>query len=251
MKLKINTQRGDLEYTFQVIYEGIKIMDKEIGKENLLLFKSLANKAGLKFGLMYGTLLGAIREHDFIAHDEDIDLFIMKEDIETFKNLLWDLVDAGFEIMRFDRRNSLCSISRKGEYIDIYIYRPLCEGVHEFNGDCVLSKFLTDLVEIPFQGETFLGAKDAEDFCLFEYGQNWRTPIAMKPYEMKWFQKKKSQLYWWLHYSLPSFLFRKYANNKAEDFLHQFNAKVDRYNKNVGKDVLNKIEENRYNLNFE
>lgn len=250
MKLKINTRRGVLEYKFQVIYEGVKMMDKKIGKENLLLFKRLADKTGLRFGLMYGTLLGAVREHDFIAHDEDIDLFILKEDIETFKDLLWDLCDAGFEIIRFDRRNSLCSIIRKGEYIDIYIFRELCEGVREFNGECTLAKYLTELREIPFQGDTFLGAAEAEDFCLFEYGKNWQTPIAMKPYDMGWYQKKKSQLYWFLHYNMPEFLFRKYVVKKALDQLKRFNIKVDKYNENVGKDVLKKILDTHYTLQY-
>lgn len=250
MKLQINTSRGILEYKFQVIYEGVKVMDKAIGKENLLIFKQLADKAGLKFGLAYGTLLGAIREHDFIAHDEDIDLFIMKEDIETFKDLLWDLREAGFEIIRFDRRNSLCSIIRKNEYMDIYIFKEFCDGVREFNGECILEKYLTDLTEITFQGETFLGATEAEDFCLFEYGENWKTPIVMKPYDMGWYQKKKSQLYWYLHYNLPEFIFRRYAIKKAIDQLKRFNAKVDRYNKNKGQAILHKIPDTHYELNY-
>ena len=114
MKQIINTERGVFQYNFQVIYEGVKVMNQEIGRDNLLIFKRLADKAGLRFSLAYGTLLGAIREHGFIPHDEDIDLAILQEDIETFKNLLWDLREEGFEVMRFDRRNSLCSIIRKG-----------------------------------------------------------------------------------------------------------------------------------------
>lgn len=250
MTLKINTQRGILKYKFQVIYEGVKIMDKKIARENLLLFKQLADKAGLKFGLMYGTLLGAIREHDFIAHDEDIDLFILKEDIEAFKNLLWDLREAGFEIMRFDRRNSLCSIIRKNEYIDIYIFRELCPGIREFNGECVLEQYLTDLSEITFQGEQFLAATDAADFCLFEYGANWQTPIVMKPYDRGWIQKKKAQLYWYLHFNLPEFLFRKYAIKKAEDQLRRFNAKVERFNQNQGTPLLHPLPNTHYELSY-
>ena len=248
MKQIINTERGVFQYNFQVIYEGVKVMNQEIGRENLLIFKRLADKAGLRFSLAYGTLLGAIREHGFIPHDEDIDLAILQEDIEIFKNLLWDLREEGFEVMRFDRRNSLCSIIRKGEYIDIYIFRKLCDGVREFNGEAILEKYLTDLEEIDFQGSKFLIAREAADFCLFEYGESWQTPIAMKPYDMAWYQKKLSQLFWWLHFNLPSSIFRIWMQRKGDKKINVFNLKVERYNNNKGKHIYDTIPKGRYLL---
>lgn len=248
MKQIINTERGVFQYNFQVIYEGVKVMNQEIGRDNLLIFKRLADKAGLRFSLAYGTLLGAIREHGFIPHDEDIDLAILQEDIETFKNLLWDLREEGFEVMRFDRRNSLCSIIRKGEYIDIYIFRKLCDGVREFNGEAILEKYLTDLEEIDFQGSKFFIAREAADFCLFEYGESWQTPIAMKPYDMAWYQKKLSQLFWWLHFNLPSSIFRIWMQRKGDKKINVFNLKVERYNNNKGKHIYDTIPKGRYLL---
>ena len=248
MKQIINTERGVFQYNFQVIYEGVKVMNQEIGRDNLLIFKRLADKAGLRFSLAYGTLLGAIREHGFIPHDEDIDLAILQEDIETFKNLLWDLREEGFEVMRFDRRNSLCSIIRKGEYIDIYIFRKLCDGVREFNGEAILEKYLTDVEEIDFQGSKFLIAREAADFCLFEYGESWQTPIAMKPYDMAWYQKKLSQLFWWLHLNLPSSIFRIWMQRKGDKKINVFNLKVERYNNNKGKHIYDTIPKGRYLL---
>ena len=248
MKQIINTERGVFQYNFQVIYEGVKVMNQEIGRDNLLIFKRLADKAGLRFSLAYGTLLGAIREHGFIPHDEDIDLAILQEDIETFKNLLWDLREEGFEVMRFDRRNSLCSIIRKGEYIDIYIFRKLCDGVREFNGEAILEKYLTDLEEIDFQGSKFLIAREAADFCLFEYGESWQTPIAMKPYDMAWYQKKLSQLFWRLHFNLPSSIFRIWMQRKGDKKINVFNLKVERYNNNKGKHIYDTIPKGRYLL---
>ena len=248
MKQIINTERGVFQYNFQVIYEGVKVMNQEIGRDNLLIFKRLADKAGLRFSLAYGTLLGAIREHGFIPHDEDIDLAILQADIETFTNLLWDLREEGFEVMRFDRRNSLCSIIRKGEYIDIYIFRKLCDGVREFNGEAILEKYLTDLEEIDFQGSKFLIAREAADFCLFEYGESWQTPIAMKPYDMAWYQKKLSQLFWWLHFNLPSSIFRIWMQRKGDKKINVFNLKVERYNNNKGKHIYDTIPKGRYLL---
>ena len=74
MKQIIHTSAGTYSYAFRPIFAGIKPIDKVIAKENLFLLKDICDEAGLKFILFYGTLLGAIREHDFITHDEDIDL---------------------------------------------------------------------------------------------------------------------------------------------------------------------------------
>ena len=74
MKLNIPTSKGNYSYRFVPIYQGIKPIDKKKAKENLSLLKRICNEHNLDFILFYGTLLGAIREHDFISHDEDIDI---------------------------------------------------------------------------------------------------------------------------------------------------------------------------------
>jgi hypothetical protein len=66
MKLNIPTSKGNYSYRFVPIYEGIKPIDKEKAKENLSLLKRICNAHHLEFILFYGTLLGAIREQDFI-----------------------------------------------------------------------------------------------------------------------------------------------------------------------------------------
>jgi len=75
-----------IEFDFNERYKrrGLKnkYLNKKIAEENLKLFKQIADKYNLKLILAYGTLLGAIREGDFITHDYDIDLMIFKEDIE-------------------------------------------------------------------------------------------------------------------------------------------------------------------------
>ena len=74
MKLELHTDKGLYKYKFIPIYQGIKRIDKTIAKENLTILKKVCDDSDLPFILFYGTLLGAIREHDFITHDEDIDI---------------------------------------------------------------------------------------------------------------------------------------------------------------------------------
>ena len=88
-------------YKFVPIFQGIKRIDKKIARENLVLLKRLCDVAGLKFILFYGSLLGAVREHDFITHDEDIDVVMYKTDMSKFLNMLFDLRKEGFELARY------------------------------------------------------------------------------------------------------------------------------------------------------
>ena len=90
MKLKIKTPVGNYYYKYVPIFLGIKPIDKVIAKENLLLLKGILDKHNLKFLLSFGTLLGAVREHDFISHDEDIDLIMFKRDLPSFLSLLFE-----------------------------------------------------------------------------------------------------------------------------------------------------------------
>ena len=104
MKLKIKTPIGNYYYKYIPIYLGIKPINKVIAKENLLLLKSILDNNNVLFLLSFGTLLGAVREHDFISHDEDIDLILFKKDLPKFLSLLFVLRENGFEIVRYESK---------------------------------------------------------------------------------------------------------------------------------------------------
>lgn len=248
MNQKIQTSKGIYEYKLHIVYEGIKVMDREVAKENLLLFNKIARQNNIKFGLYYGTLLGAIREHDFIAHDEDIDLFMLKDHINEFKSILFELRNNGFEVIRFDRREGLCSIMRKGEYMDMYFLDEIYPGVHAMMGEPTPSKYLLNLKEIEFQDDIFLIPQEAEEFALFEYGESWRTPIPRKTHNLNWRKKVLSQIEWWVYYRMPDFLFYPIMERRGRKKAMYYNYKVDRFNKNVGKIVFQKIPETVYKI---
>lgn len=178
MKLKVETSHGTYRYKFVPIFEGIKRIDKTVAKENLGILKKVCDKAGLQFILFYGTLLGAVREHDFIAHDEDIDLVMYKTDMPGFLDLLFTLREHGFELARYERRGFL-SIIRKGEYIDIYFYEPYPHDENLwFNCQDICKKeFVTDLMPYPFQDDTYLIPRNYVKYCEYYFGPDWQTPI--------------------------------------------------------------------------
>lgn len=55
----------------------VDTMDISFNQARSILFKAkeLLESQNIKFYLIYGTLLGAIREHSFISHDYDVDIY--------------------------------------------------------------------------------------------------------------------------------------------------------------------------------
>lgn len=116
---RIETSKGFFHFIPQTVYLGIKQIDKDVAFENLKVVADIMNKTGLNWGPVLGSLLGIIRDNDFITWDEDIDLYILEEDKEQFLPLLFEFKAAGFDVIRY-WRCGLISIKKNGEYIDFY-----------------------------------------------------------------------------------------------------------------------------------
>lgn len=54
---------------------------------HLVYVNSILEQARIKHWIMYGTLLGAVREHNIIAHDYDIDFGAYVEDVDKILEL--------------------------------------------------------------------------------------------------------------------------------------------------------------------
>lgn len=138
--------------------------------------------------LMYGTLLGAWREGDLIAGDDDVDVgylsdavttnAVMGETVEVIRALL----AAGFDVS-FNRRGRLFRLAdagaaRAGVHLDV---RPVWfEQGRAWAHNHFSMPSRRDAWE-PFQ-EGRLGdvavmlPRDPEPFLAFQYGPGWRTP---------------------------------------------------------------------------
>lgn len=248
MKFKITTSKGDYIYKLKIVYEGIKKIDKTIAKENLLLFNKIAKKNGLKYALAYGSILGAIREHDFIEHDEDIDLAILKEHADLFKSMLFELRDYGFEVIRYDRRGGLCSLMRKGEYIDIYIYNKLQDGIMETLADPMPEKYLINTKEIEFQGDIFHIPNEVEEYLLLQYGTTWRTPIQRDNFKQSEFRKVIWKIKWLIYYILPDKLFIPWIERRGKEKIIRYNRMVRKFNTACGRIIHKELPTNCYKV---
>lgn len=183
----ISTDEGEFNYNEVTLQHGQKKINKKTAKENLLKFHSIIEKTNIRYGLYFGTLLGAIRENDFIAHDEDTDIYILEEDRKLFINQLFAFRKYGLELVRV--RNNLMSFMSNGEYIDIYFFKRI-KKYKIFNYRSIGSKYhikekyILDRKKYTFKGEEFYIPSNAEKVLEILYGKNWKTPI--KNYHAPW-----------------------------------------------------------------
>lgn len=183
MKCKIETQLGVYEYDSVKLFYGRKVIDQVVAKENLLDFKKLLDLEGIDFGIIYGTLLGAVRDKKFIDYDEDVDVFVLDENREKFLALLFKLREIGFEVARYE--GDLLSIMRDNDYIDVYIFRKNMFGKRICNGDSLCADFFERLETITFLGEKFYTPNNKIKFLEKAYGTDWMVPKRNSPAEVK------------------------------------------------------------------
>lgn len=164
-------------------YASTKPMTHEEGKAILFKAKELFDSVGLHFYLGYGTLLGAIREHDFIKGDEDVDVFTndekkLRENLPYFHN-------NGLRVIRAVAGNTYSFKYGEGGYIDVYILRRIswyspwsyyCYSIS--NHEYVPKKLFREFENIEFLGATFECPKNPEKVLEFLYGKDWHTPVS-------------------------------------------------------------------------
>ena len=227
MQKGIKTNKGTYKYNFTPIFEGIKKIDKNIANENLILFKEICDRNGLTFLLFFGTLLGAVREHDFIAHDEDIDLIMDKKDMSQFLNMLFELRENGFELARYERRGFL-SIIRKGEYIDIYFYHPY-ENDPELTNSCRIlweKMYNEDIAPITFLGHEYMAPRDYETCLELFYGKDWRTPLQYFHYKQSKTERIKQYIIQYLKTLAPVSLVEKMQQKKDQPSIDKYLRRI-------------------------
>lgn len=142
----------------------------------------------------YGTLLGLMRDGQFIAHDNDMDFGVMPG--ESPARLLRLLIDAGFKFRNaYEYEGRICEFAVlyrglhmdfffdqkiEGEFYALLFYKK--DGVRYPSKD-TLTAFrirrpaIPYVKEIEIRGHKFNCPENYEDIFLAAYGSNWRTPI--------------------------------------------------------------------------
>lgn len=164
---------------YHITYETVNTITFEKAKNILFILKNKFDEKGLSFFLIFGTLLGAIRENNFISHDYDID--VATEDFDQMLKYIPEWYEEGFKICRHN--SMFLSFMIDDVYIDVYrfqkstqkrIYRRWCCQI-DYN--IIPKRFFKEFIYTEFLGDRFLIPRYSKELLRWMYGKKWETPI--------------------------------------------------------------------------
>jgi hypothetical protein len=157
-----------------------KPLDIAISKENLLLMKSVLDKHHVTFWLLWGTLLGAVREKNFIEYDTDTDLGCFIVDKEKLIAAIPDLANAGLILIRRKYPDDLFTFMRNDEYIDIGLFHKgrdfFFRSFWEYQNNRIYGDHFKKFEKITFLGERFKIPYNSRRLFRKWYGKGWQKP---------------------------------------------------------------------------
>lgn len=188
----------DLENLINVDYNPTK---EEIFK-HLTFCSKILTEYNIKHWILYGTLLGAIREKDIISYDYDFDLGVFYEDTEKILALNDILPDKKYKfekgfgtlynVKNKKDRKYLWRVSIKVMYNDIpvgdlYIYKKCEDGFMRrydprekiyFWPNSTFPYFLIDKLDyLNINNSIFPAPSCGKILIEYYYGPLWKTPI--------------------------------------------------------------------------
>ena len=148
----IKTSKGYLEYDSHMLYFGNKVMNKKNVLDNLHVLSVYLDKIDINWGPAFGTLIGIIRNDDLQPWKPVFDIYILKEDEERFKDIIWLLLDVGFKLVRYERKGRYY-LERNGEYFKIFVLHKISTEIrHTGSFDFIHEKYIQNTVKWDFNG---------------------------------------------------------------------------------------------------
>ena len=216
---RIKTSKGYLEYKNHLLNFGSKVLNPEKMLENLHILSLYLAKIDINWGPAFGTLIGIVRNEEFQPWKPVFDIYILKEDEERFKDILWLLLEADFEVVRYERRGRYYLV-RNGEYIKVFVLTKVCSDVrHTGSSDFIHEKYIQNTVKWYFKGIQLNVPAEVDEYLEFQYGKDWTTPKQTVIYSNNLFVRYRYWMKTWIQDHLPDDLYYKWIlNHRKKDF---------------------------------
>ena len=215
----IKTSKGYLKYKSHLLDFGTKVIEPTSMLENIRILSLYLDKIDINWGPAFGTLIGVVRNDDFQPWKPVFDIYILKEDEERFKDVLWLLNEVGFELVRYERRGRYYLV-RNDEYIKVFVLTKVSADIrHTGSSDFIHERYIQNTVKWNFKGVDLNVPQDVDEYLTFQYG-NWVIPKQTVKYSTNWF---KRCLHWTRTLLLdlsPDYLYYKYIlERRKRDFI--------------------------------
>ena len=193
---RIKTSKGYLNFDNQILYFGDKVINSEKMQENLQILTVYLDKIDINWGPAFGTLIGIVRNDDFQPWKPVFDIYILKEDEERFKDILWLLMEVGFKLARYERRGRYY-LERNGEYFKVFVLQKISTEVrHTGSTDFIHEKYLQNTVKWEFKGLELNVPQEVDEYLTFQYG-DWTTPKQTVWYKQNILTRNYSKFKFW------------------------------------------------------
>ena len=172
-----------------------KVINKKDAAYLLNTLSRVFKDNGIDLMLAYGTLLGAIREGDFIGHDCDMDTMIWHDNMQLGLDLAPQLERYGINlycyvlpwIFTYKYNDVTCDIDVIWDAESPFKKRYcLLESQH------IPRSFFENTTTIDFVGAKHIIPSDTEKLLVYHYGNNWRVPG-------KGHARLESKLFFWIY----------------------------------------------------
>lgn len=176
--INLSVYNGENPVLIRFIARKAHVLNPEICKDMLLITQKVLNEHCIPFFLIFGTLLGAYRDGEFIPYDSDVDIGLFMR----YRGKLLSLIRSGafnqYGIQFCTKKyKSLNFFTYKGERIDLFFFRKK-NGVYKCLCFYIDEKHIENgLDDIEFLGSQFKTVRYIEQYLQGAYGEDWARPI--------------------------------------------------------------------------